>query len=228
MIANDDPTEGDDLFSPTLTPDDDIQGFDRPWNPNYLPLCAFFGGFVGTSLLVWMNQARLGVRRTGLVILGVVVAFLAARAFVVNELTEFTAYHKEKTETEKRVGEYLSADPPEVPGVDFSDTRAEVEKLIKEVAAEGAEEHRGARYASFYSSIGVDDPKELKTTVSVVTRLLAVVLTVVLVRGQRRRFRLAEQFDVPNGRLIGYFFLAFGITLIVELTLAVTVVLAAR
>ena len=51
-----------DLFTPSLTEDDDAVGFDSPWHPWSVVFAAFFcGAFGGGALMAW-NFHRLGMR----------------------------------------------------------------------------------------------------------------------------------------------------------------------
>lgn len=70
-----------DLLTPVLTADDDAVGFDRPWNPWYLVMVAFFFGMLAGGGLLAVNFRRLGQgRRFGpaaAVVLATTVALIA-------------------------------------------------------------------------------------------------------------------------------------------------------
>jgi hypothetical protein len=53
----------DDLFTPTLTEEDDADNFERPWSPWSLLLLAFFAGFPAGGALLALNFSRLGLPR---------------------------------------------------------------------------------------------------------------------------------------------------------------------
>jgi len=53
----------DDLFTPTLTEEDDVVGFERPWNPWSLVVLSFFFGISGGGALLALNFSRLGTPR---------------------------------------------------------------------------------------------------------------------------------------------------------------------
>lgn len=53
-------SKDDDLLSPALTRADDAVDFDRPWNPSWLTLAAFFGGLAAGGWLLAENYRRLG------------------------------------------------------------------------------------------------------------------------------------------------------------------------
>lgn len=53
----------DDLFTPTLTEEDDAVGFERPWSPWSLVVLTFFFGIPGGGGLLALNFSRLGVPR---------------------------------------------------------------------------------------------------------------------------------------------------------------------
>ena len=50
----------EDLFTPTLSEDDDALDFDQPWNPQSLVFATFFGGFLTGGILFGLNFKRLG------------------------------------------------------------------------------------------------------------------------------------------------------------------------
>lgn len=56
----------DDLFTPTLTEEDDAVGFERPWNPWSLVVLTFFFGIPAGGGLLALNHSRLGVPRKAL------------------------------------------------------------------------------------------------------------------------------------------------------------------
>jgi|GEM_PF-1937798 len=51
-----------DLLEPTLDENDDLRGFENPWNPSSLVLAAFFAGPFAGGYLVASNFKRLGMR----------------------------------------------------------------------------------------------------------------------------------------------------------------------
>jgi hypothetical protein len=53
----------EDLFTPTLTEQDDAAGFDRPWRPWSLVVLAFFFGLPAGGTLLALNFRRLGMPR---------------------------------------------------------------------------------------------------------------------------------------------------------------------
>jgi hypothetical protein len=52
----------DELFSHTLTEEDDAQGFDHPWNPWSLVMLTFFFGITAGGGLLAFNYQRLGIK----------------------------------------------------------------------------------------------------------------------------------------------------------------------
>lgn len=70
----------DDLFTPTLTEEDDAVGFERPWNPWSLVVLTFFFGIPAGGGLLALNYSRLGVPRKALraVLLVITAALLFA------------------------------------------------------------------------------------------------------------------------------------------------------
>ncbi len=53
-------TNDDDLFQPTLTSDDDVAGFEEPWDPTSLTFLTFFAGPLAGGALFAANFKRLG------------------------------------------------------------------------------------------------------------------------------------------------------------------------
>lgn len=51
----------DDLLQPSLTEDDDLKGFKKPWNPQSLVFAAFFAGPFAGGFLLSLNFKRLGM-----------------------------------------------------------------------------------------------------------------------------------------------------------------------
>lgn len=52
----------DDLFSPTLTEEDDAVSFNQPWNPWSLVVLTFFFGLIAGGGLLAFNWERLGIQ----------------------------------------------------------------------------------------------------------------------------------------------------------------------
>lgn len=50
-----------DLLQPSLSRADDGLVFNKPWNPSYIMILAFFGGFSAGGILVLFNETRLGL-----------------------------------------------------------------------------------------------------------------------------------------------------------------------
>lgn len=65
----------DDLFTPTLTEEDDADGFERPWSPSSLVVLTFFFGIPAGGSLLALNFSRLGMPRK---VLPAVFAVIAA------------------------------------------------------------------------------------------------------------------------------------------------------
>lgn len=53
----------DDLLRPTLSEQDDVSGFDEPWNPYNILYPTFFGGFLAGGVLYGLNFTKLGQDR---------------------------------------------------------------------------------------------------------------------------------------------------------------------
>lgn len=63
----------DDLFTQSLTVEDDVAGFDRPWNPWSLVMLTFFFGVMPGIGLMAFNYQRLGIQRRLYVTLAILV-----------------------------------------------------------------------------------------------------------------------------------------------------------
>ncbi len=53
----------EELFTPTVTAEDDAVGFDYPWNPYSIVFATFFAGVFAGGLLFALNYRRLGQPR---------------------------------------------------------------------------------------------------------------------------------------------------------------------
>jgi hypothetical protein len=71
----------DDLFTPTLTEEDDADGFERPWSPWSLVMLTFFFGIPAGGSLLALNFSRLAAPRKVLpAVFGVIAATLLVAA----------------------------------------------------------------------------------------------------------------------------------------------------
>lgn len=82
----------DDLFTPSLTEEDDATGFERPWNPWSLVVLTFFAGIPAGGSLLALNFSRLGIPRKVLsAVIAVILAtlvFAALRAWGLTHLSD--------------------------------------------------------------------------------------------------------------------------------------------
>lgn len=80
----------DDLFTPTLTEEDDADNFERPWNPGSLVALAFFFGFPAGGALLALNFVRLGMPRkvqpAVLAVIGGTLLLAVARGWISNQI----------------------------------------------------------------------------------------------------------------------------------------------
>lgn len=73
----------DELLAPTLSDEDDVAGFNSPWNPNSLVLATFFSGLIAGGVLLAINAKRLGLpKRTLPTLIVSVVAGVGLQAVV--------------------------------------------------------------------------------------------------------------------------------------------------
>jgi nitrogen fixation-related uncharacterized protein len=74
----------EELFQPSLTEDDDVAGFNQPWNPWTLVVLTFFFGIVPGVGLLAFNYERLGIkgRLYGTLAVAVVIEVLATLIYV--------------------------------------------------------------------------------------------------------------------------------------------------
>jgi hypothetical protein len=176
----------DDLFRPTLTADHDTAGIHEQWNPWHLVMITFFFGFVAGAVLIALNAGRLGLDRWVKPALAAGMVFLLANAVILVLVARGAA--------------------PATDGVPISpDGASPIAGVVADSIPQGAPPTEAdlPDSPSARDRVGLPDRRSTQSrSLRLGRRAVGVLLAILLVIPQLRRYRLAEVHDLPSGKLL--------------------------
>lgn len=194
------PDDPEHLFQPTVDRSHDIEGIDRPWNPWHLIVLTFFFGMLCGTILLVQNALRLGLRRQIplVIVLGLILEVAALGTGIA------VAKHFQREQRELSLLEQL-------------------QPASRDMPREGAAREGDQERPTTDQPTTTRDLESRKSTAKFFVRngfnAAAVLLAMLLIIPQKRRFRLAETYSLPLGKL----FLPALATIVVSVSIEIAV-----